>query len=135
MSKNWSLRETGSSYDQKYSSSDNPGRNIWNKMEKSSNIGEEKKNLISALAYFLTAIAKFNFQKADWALDYLSTLISDFSRSKVLCCSATREATRILSLLYQTPSFVLLVVKSQNIMTRIASKVFFSRLKFHHSSS
>ena len=79
MSKTWSLRETGSSYDQKYASSDTLGRNIWNKMEKSSNIGQYNKILISALAYFLTAIAKFNFRKADWALDYLSTLISDFS--------------------------------------------------------
>ena len=36
----------------------NPGQNIWNKIEKSSKIGQEKKSLISTFAYFLTAIAK-----------------------------------------------------------------------------
>ena len=35
-----------------------PGQNIWDKIEKSSKIGQDKKSLISALAYFATAIAK-----------------------------------------------------------------------------
>ena len=35
----------------------NPGQNIWNKIEKSSKIGQNKKNLI-CFCLFLTAIAK-----------------------------------------------------------------------------
>ena len=36
----------------------NPGQNTWNKIEKSSKTGKERKILISAFACFLTAIAK-----------------------------------------------------------------------------
>ena len=36
----------------------NLGQNIWNKMEKSSKTGQEKKSLASFLVFFLTAIAK-----------------------------------------------------------------------------
>ena len=36
----------------------NPGENIWNKLEKSSIIGQGKESLISTFAHFLTAIAK-----------------------------------------------------------------------------
>ena len=36
----------------------NPVRNVWNKMEKYSEIGQYKKSLISTFAYFLTAMAK-----------------------------------------------------------------------------
>ena len=36
----------------------NPGQNIWNKIEKSSKTGQDKKSLISTFACFLTAIAK-----------------------------------------------------------------------------
>ena len=36
----------------------NPGQNIWNKMEESSKTGQEKKNLVSVFAYFLTDIDK-----------------------------------------------------------------------------
>ena len=36
----------------------NLGQNIWNKMEKSSKSGQEKKSLVSVLTCFLTAIAK-----------------------------------------------------------------------------
>ena len=35
-----------------------PGQNIWNKIEKSSKTGHDKKSLISTFASFLTAIAK-----------------------------------------------------------------------------
>ena len=35
-----------------------PGQNIWNKIEKSSKIGKEKKGFISPFACFLIAIAK-----------------------------------------------------------------------------
>ena len=34
------------------------GRNIWNKAEKSGNIKQDKKNLISTFACYLTAIAQ-----------------------------------------------------------------------------
>ena len=33
----------------------NPGQNIWNKIEKSSKTGQDKKSLISTFACFLTA--------------------------------------------------------------------------------
>ena len=42
----------------KFACSDNPGENIWRKIEKSSKISQGKKILISTFAYFLTAIAK-----------------------------------------------------------------------------
>ena len=34
------------------------GQNIWNKIKKSSKVGQGKKSLISAFAFFLAAIAK-----------------------------------------------------------------------------
>ena len=37
---------------------DNPGQNIWNKIEKSSKTGQDKKSLISTFACVLTATAK-----------------------------------------------------------------------------
>ena len=58
MKKKRILKETWSSYDQKFACSDNPGQNIWNKIEKSCKIGYYKKGLISAFVCFLTAIAK-----------------------------------------------------------------------------
>ena len=39
----------------------NPGQNIWNKIEKSSKAGQDKKSLISTSAYFLIATAKVEF--------------------------------------------------------------------------
>ena len=36
----------------------NPGQSIWNKIEKSSKTGQDKKSLISTFACFLTATAK-----------------------------------------------------------------------------
>ena len=36
----------------------NPGQDIWNKTEKSSKTGQDKKSLISTFACFLTAAAK-----------------------------------------------------------------------------
>ena len=35
-----------------------PRQNIWNKIEKSSKIGQDKKSLVSFFACFLNAIAK-----------------------------------------------------------------------------
>ena len=55
------MKKAGLSYEQKFLSSDNPAQNIWNKIEKSSKTGEEKKSLISAFACFLTATAKVEF--------------------------------------------------------------------------
>ena len=46
MSKNWSWKRTGLSQGQKCACSDNPGQNVWNKMEKSSKTGQEKKSLV-----------------------------------------------------------------------------------------
>ena len=36
----------------------NPGQNIWKKVEKSSKIGQDYKNLISDFAVFMNAIVK-----------------------------------------------------------------------------
>ena len=36
----------------------NPGQNTWNKIDKSSKIGQDKKSFISNFPYFLAAIAK-----------------------------------------------------------------------------
>ena len=58
-----------------FSNNYNPGQNIWNKIEESSKTGQEKKSVISTFACFLTAIAKFNLWKGDWALGYVSTQI------------------------------------------------------------
>ena len=73
MLKNWSLRETEQIYDQEFTCSDNPGQNIWNKIEKSSKIGQDKKSLSSTFACFWTTITYY------WALGYISTHICDFS--------------------------------------------------------
>ena len=42
MSKNWSWKEAGPRKDQNLACSDNPGQDIWNKMEQSSKTGQEK---------------------------------------------------------------------------------------------
>ena len=55
------MKDTGSICDQKFVWLDNPGQNIWNKIEKSSKTGQEKKSLISTFEGFLTAIAKVKF--------------------------------------------------------------------------
>ena len=39
----------------------NPGQGIWGRIGRSSNIGQEKKSLISIFAQFLIAIAKVQF--------------------------------------------------------------------------
>ena len=39
----------------------NPMQNIWNKLEKSSKTGQDKKSLISTFACFLTATVKVKF--------------------------------------------------------------------------
>ena len=52
MSKKQSLQKIGPRKDQKFVCSDNPGQNIWNKIEKSSKTGQDKKSLISTFACF-----------------------------------------------------------------------------------
>ena len=52
MSKNQSLKKTGPSQDQEIVCSDNPMQNIWNKLEKPSKTGQDKKSLISTFAFF-----------------------------------------------------------------------------------
>ena len=90
------MKDTGSICDQKFVWSDNPGQNIWNKIEKSSKIGQEKKSLISTFEGFLTAIAKVKFleERLDTRLcTYLNLkffwyfLIS--LNPQILRCSAT----------------------------------------------
>ena len=48
----------GSPKDQRIACSENPGQNIWNKMEQSSNAGQEKKSLVSLVACSLSAIRR-----------------------------------------------------------------------------
>ena len=52
-------------YDQTFACSDNPGQNIWNKMEKSNKTGMAKKNLITLLRVFELLLSKFNFWKGE----------------------------------------------------------------------
>ena len=58
MSKNSSLKETGSSYGQKTVCSDKPLQNIWHKVKESSKLEQDFKNLLANFACFFTAIAK-----------------------------------------------------------------------------
>ena len=51
----------------------NPIQNIWNKIQKSSNIGQEEKSLMSIFEWFLLAIAKIEFLE-----EKLGTRIWDF---------------------------------------------------------
>ena len=60
------MKETGLSKDQNFVCSDNPVQSIWNKKEKSSKTGQDKKSLISTFACILIAIAKVKF--LEWGL-------------------------------------------------------------------
>ena len=51
-------KKTGLIWDQNFAGSDNPGQNIWNKMEKTIKTGQEKKSLVSFFACLLIAISK-----------------------------------------------------------------------------
>ena len=61
MSKNWSWKGTGLSLNKKCACSDNPGQNIWNKIEKTCKTCQEKNSLVLTFACFLTAITKVKF--------------------------------------------------------------------------
>ena len=54
-------------------------QNNWNKMEKSSKTGQEKKSLVSVFSNFQLLLPKPNFFKGDWALGNVSNEILDFS--------------------------------------------------------
>ena len=58
MSKNLSLKETGISYHKTFVYSDNPGKDLWNKVKKCSKIGLDWKKLISPFVYSLNTIMK-----------------------------------------------------------------------------
>lgn len=55
--------ETWTSYEQIFVCLDNSRQNIWIKVRKSIEIGQDLKNLITAFAYFLTAMPRFYFWK------------------------------------------------------------------------
>ena len=57
----------------------NPGQGIWNRLEKSSKTGREKKGLILTLACFRLLLLKFNLWKGDLTLGYVSAQIWEFS--------------------------------------------------------
>ena len=74
ISKNWSFKETGATYDQTFACSYNPIQNIWNpvKLEKKIKV----RYLLLRVSWLLWS--KFNFWKGDWALS-VSNLLWDFS--------------------------------------------------------
>ena len=54
----------------------NPGQNVWNKIEKFSKIGHGKKSLICTFAcFFKLLLPNINFWKIDLPLGYVSALI------------------------------------------------------------
>ena len=52
--------ENETSCKQKFVHADNLRQNIWNKVKKSSQVGQKQKSLITASAQFLTAIRKIS---------------------------------------------------------------------------
>ena len=107
------MKKTGPNYDQNIVCTDNPGQNIWDKIEKFTKTGQEKKSLISAFVYFFGCYCQSGNSGRE-TLGYVSTKIWDFPNislfRKILSLSATREANCIPSLLWYISSYVLLVV-------------------------
>ena len=99
--------------------SDNPGQNIWNKIEKSNKIAQG-----SFFSFFGQLLPMFNFWKGDWALGLDFFNISYFLLFYI-SLKLTRETTRTPTLLFRfgfTRDKLDLYyknVKSQNIMTTI----------------
>ena len=56
----------------------NPGLNAYNKVKKSSKIGQDQKALNLLLRNFWLLLPKFNFWKGDWELGSTSTQLLDF---------------------------------------------------------
>ena len=67
------MKETGPSYEQTFTCSDNRGQNVWSKIEKSSKI--EQNNFFSILGQLFS---KFIFWKGDWGLGYVCIQILGF---------------------------------------------------------
>ena len=107
------MNKTGPNYDQNIVCTDNPGQNIWDKIEKFTKTGQEKKSLISAFVYFFGCYCQSGNSGRE-TLGYVSTKIWDFPNislfRKILSLSATREANCIPSFLWYISSYVLLVV-------------------------
>ena len=63
----------------------NPWQNIWNKIEKYSETGQDKESLISTFTCFWLLEPKFNFWKGDWETvwAHVSTKIGSFPNSSV----------------------------------------------------
>ena len=59
--KNWSVIETEPSYKEKLVHADNLGKNIWNKLKKSTKIGLNQKTFITPSVSFLNTIRNFLF--------------------------------------------------------------------------
>ena len=77
--KNPSMKKTGPRYGLKFVSSDNPGKNISQKVKKCSKFWQELKNVISNFAWFFTDIINVMILEEEWALPCVSTLIWQFS--------------------------------------------------------
>ena len=59
--------------------SENPGKKIWNKTDKSSKIEQDKKSLISTFACFWLSLPKCNLLKGHRVLGYVSNQIRYFN--------------------------------------------------------
>ena len=75
-----SLTKPGTSSDEQFACSENPGQIIWNKIEKSGKTGQNKKVWYLLFHVFLLLLPKFSFLKGDGALGSVSIRISDFLR-------------------------------------------------------
>ena len=74
MSKNQSLKESVPKYSQKFDCSGNPCETIWHKVEKSSEIGPDFKNLFYNFSCFLTPTVTVKFMgEKNWILGSVST--------------------------------------------------------------
>ena len=73
--KYWGLKETGTSYEQRFDLRDNQWQNLLPKVRKSSKIGQDQKVLIFVFAYVLTTFTKTYFLK--WKVG-VSNLLWDF---------------------------------------------------------
>ena len=73
MLKYWHLKMTEMSYWLRFGFTDNQWENIWQRVRKSSKIGQDQKTLILAFAYILTAIAKNYLWGEDWTTTFAST--------------------------------------------------------------
>ena len=78
-SKTWSLKRTGTSYDQKLVHTDNLWQNICNNVKKSSKTGQAQNTLITASAEILTPVTKVLFQEGMLGTRFYLNPILSFS--------------------------------------------------------